>query len=368
MPASVTDLDRKFHQSLVQIFGQGPVAGVAYDVVVKAIHRVVSDFANDFNRQHLVYRHQSEKLQTREGEIYEEAVSQSIESALEFVSVMLPRVPRHLERLDTHAAPVCPPLTNRDAADSDAALVLGLLSEWKSDREEQEAEEESYEFARVALGRAKLHGFSAKMIKDLKNRMEIVLAARFQARRKRQIRQIFLPRQSDSVETWFRASFKHTRRDLRSVVRKQSRSHVSISAVAEPKSEQTADAEVREAEREAEHERLLLITRAQTESLSDVERFVQTVTYSDDLPVSVRDAASCLRGLSNRRDVMRRAKSVPTIMRKCAAKNDKDKARRRYVLAVLAHVLDRSERQVRRYQERVLDRHRDGLRATGNLS
>lgn len=339
-------LDRKFHASLVRIFGPGP-AGAEFDVVAKAINEVIIEFGKRHAKRHAAYQ-RSNGPQTRDGDVYEEAASQSPLDALEFVT-KLGRVSGYLKPLDALADPTCPPLTNPETAETDAALALAHLAGWKPDGEG--AEESTFECARVMLARARLHDIDLQQIDSLKKDMEAVLKSRFGASwiDQKRIRQFFLPRPTDSVRAWFFASFKHTRRDL---LCKNEPQHVPISEVAEPESNQTATVEVCE----AEHARLQEGIRARTALLPPRERFVLDVTFGN-LPNCWRTTASVLPHRL-RHDVTRRAKSLPSLVRKWEGVMSEKELRRR----ILGSLLDRSTRQIRRYEKSGLERLRAGLR------
>ena len=162
-------LDRKFHASLVRIFGPGP-AGAEFDVVAKAINEVICEFGKGYAKRHAAYqRCPRQQKQTRDGNVYEEAVSQSVLDALEFVT-KLGRVSGYLKPLDALADPTCPPLTNPETARIDAALALVHLTDWKPNGED--AEESAFECdPRVMLARARLHGIDLQQIDSLKKDM-----------------------------------------------------------------------------------------------------------------------------------------------------------------------------------------------------
>ena len=368
MSADLSELDREFYRSLRQLFGRDPVEGAAFDRIQLAVHRVVKEFGNKFAKQHASYQRRSEERQTTDGEIYENAVSQSIEEALELVCFLVERVPRLLKRLDARAASSWSPMTRPAVGERDVKLVLGLLSDWKPEQADDEnddakAEEEAFEIARVVLARARLHGAEKHFIIKLKTEMEAILESRFGENwaRPKRICQIFLPGPDDSVRAWFFQSFKHTRRDLQRERWSRDAQHKSISETEEFESEYPADAEVCE----VEHTRLLETLGAQTALLPPLERFVLDTDFVDlQKPrcwePAVKDLPARLR-----RDATRRAKSLPRLMRGWAAEEVTEKELRRRIQATL---LDRSSRHIHRYRQSGLERLRAVFRAKGYLT
>ena len=366
MSADLSELDREFHRSLRQLFGRGPVEGAAFDRIRRAVEHVTEELGSKFAKQHATYQHQprSGKGQTQKGEIYEETVSQSTVDAFELVCFLVERVPRLLKRLDDRAALSWSPMTRPAVAGRDAKLVLDFLRDWKPEQADDEnddakAEEEAFEFARVVLARAWLHGADKHFIIKLKTEMEAILKSRFGENwaRPRRIRQLFLPRPDDSVRAWFFQSFKNTRRDVQHAQWDRDAQHKSIFET-EFESEYTADAEVCE----VEHTRLLEALAVQTALLPPRERFVLDTDFVDlQKPICWEPAVKDLPARLGR-DATRRAKSLPQLTRRWAAEQVTETELRRRIQATL---LDRSPRQISRYRQNGLQRLRAVLRAKG---